>query len=93
MILRLENNKFENGPIVELCSARNAVENASATSDTKNCAKSLLPLEVEVLELGGNNISSIASLCLAQTFPKLKLLSLQYNRITKVSSELISIHR
>ncbi|KAL2634362.1 hypothetical protein R1flu_005841 [Riccia fluitans] len=99
-ILHLENNKFEDRPLFEtpadaagvivypepfLSNAeadRNGRMSSCAASTSDDQVMSLQSLEI--LKLGGNTITSIASLCLYYKFPMLRMLALQDNKITKV---------
>ncbi|KAL3693463.1 hypothetical protein R1sor_007114 [Riccia sorocarpa] len=99
-ILHLENNKFEDRPLFEapadaarvtvypepfLCNPeadRNGRMSSCAASTSGDQGMSLQSLEI--LKLGGNIITSIASLCLYYKFPMLRMLALQDNKITKV---------
>ncbi|XP_024365341.1 uncharacterized protein [Physcomitrium patens] len=89
IILRLENNNIENGPLLQPPSVSTSPETGSEgerQGKTVNsvASTSRLSLEsLEVLELSGNSISNIMSLRLSK-FSTLKHLSLQDNKITKV---------
>ncbi|KAG0570673.1 hypothetical protein KC19_6G179500 [Ceratodon purpureus] len=92
LILRLENNSVENGPLIRSPSLSTSPESLQSGCEGERQGKTVNSVpstsrpgleSLEVLELSGNNITSIMSLRLS-SFPVLKHLSLQDNKITKV---------
>ncbi|BFI30707.1 hypothetical protein MPTK2_3g14780 [Marchantia polymorpha subsp. ruderalis] len=99
-ILHLENNKFEDRPLFEapsdgvgvilypepfsISSEMDRLGRTSACAASTSDDQNLSLQSLEILKLGGNTITSIASLSLYYKFPMLRLLALQDNKISKV---------